>query len=364
MKTWQQLKKYPKLWRKHFIREEIIKTIRQFFYKRNFHEVETPTLLPALIPESYLDVFSTDLLLKDGLSKRLFLATSPESSIKKLLVAGIGNCFTLCKSFRNSETSPYHNSEFTMLEWYRVQTDYQQIMRDCEELLVSIYRKVKMLTVNGKPKSEENHKDRLEYQGQFIDLTIPWIRMTVSSALNKYSAVDLKQLCEIKNNQVVYPRGKIAAIAKSKGYEIKLTDSWEEIFHQIFFNEIEPELRKFSRPVILYDYPKPLSALAKLNKRNPLVAERFEFYIAGLELGDCYSELTDYQEQSRRSDEELKKIKKSDKSGIIPDEDFIEAIKSGLPVCSGIAVGVDRLVMLFTNSKTIQEVLFFPQSEF
>ncbi|MEK7587555.1 MAG: amino acid--tRNA ligase-related protein, partial [Patescibacteria group bacterium] len=134
MKTWQKLRQHPELWERYFIREKVLTAIRRFFLDRKFHEVETPYLTGSLPPESYLDIFETTLLSRDRKSTRAFLPTSPEPFIKKLLVAGIGNCFALPKSFRNTEDkSRTHNPEFTILEWYRVHADYMDIMADCEE---------------------------------------------------------------------------------------------------------------------------------------------------------------------------------------------------------------------------------------
>lgn len=346
MQTWQKLKKNPKLWRKFFIREKIIQSIREFFLREKFHEVETPLLLPAVVPESYLEVFETHLLDRQRKKKRMFLATSPEASLKKILVAGIGNCFEITKSFRNTETgSTLHNPEFTILEWYRVGANYKDVMRDCQHLIGFILKSLKL------PKL-------LIYQGKSVDLSSPWERISVPQALKKYADIDFDNITE--KSSKMFPSEKIALIAKEKGYHVEKNNSWEEIFNQIFLNEVEPHLGTHGKPTIIYDYPRPMAALAKIKSSNPRLAERFEFYIAGLELGDCYSELTDYKEQKKRFEEEQKIRQIKGKTSVYPDVDFLEALKAGLPKCSGIAVGIDRLIMLFTDSTSIDEVLLFP----
>lgn len=323
-------------WKNFFIREKVIKAIRSFFYQNNFHEVETPLLVSSVIPESYLDVFETYLKDRKGNKKKMYLTTSPESSIKKLLVSGIGNCFEITKSFRNCETgSLLHNPEFTILEWYRVGATYKDIMKDCEDLFVFICKNIL------------NNDLVITYQGKKIDLTPPWEKISVEEAFIKYAKTPYETINNFK---------KISKVAKELGYSINKNDTWETLFHQIYLNEVEPHLG-VNKPTIIYDYPRPLGALSKIKEDDPRFCERFEFYIGGLELGDCYTELTDFVEQKKRFAIELTK------TSVSPDEDFLEALKIGLPDCSGIAVGVDRLVMLFTNAKTIQETLLFPISE-
>lgn len=354
MKTWQKLKRDHSLWQKYLLRMKIIWAIRSFFHLKYFYEMETPLLTPAIIPESYLDVFSTNLLDRKGNKHKMFLTTSPEASLKKLLVAGVGNCFEITKSFRNKETgSLLHNPEFTILEWYRVEATYLDIMKDCEDLLIYIYKSI----------NPSENQYRLKYQDKRIDLSPPWERISVAQAFKKYANISFTDIIEINRDNILFPTDKIAEIAKKKGYNINNNNTWEEIFHQIFLNEVEPFLG-MHKPTIIYDYPKPLAALAEEKKEDPRFAERFEFYIAGLELGDCYTELTDPQEQRRRFLSELNNIKLLNKTAVVADRDFLKALEEGMPKCSGIAVGIDRLVMLFANAKTIQETLLFPTNEF
>jgi len=349
MSTWRLLRNHPELWPRYFVREKVLTAIRRFFLDRKFHEVETPYLTGSLPPESYLEIFETTLLNRKREGRRAFLPTSPEPFLKKLLVAGIGNCFALPKSFRNTEDmSSTHNPEFTILEWYRVNADYTDIMDDCEELLTFVNAYLQR-TSNGKITAKPTE---LIYQGKRISLAPPWERLTMCEAFKTYADIDFPKALTLK---------QLAPIAKKKGYRVG-DDVWEKLFHQIFFNEIEPHLGK-GRPTIVYDYPAELAALSRKKKSDPRFAERFEFYIEGLELGDAYSELTDAAEQLARfrgEDAERKRL------GKIPhpiDLDFVEALRVGMPPAGGIAVGVDRLVMLYADVTDIADTLFFPAGD-
>jgi len=337
MKTWKRLHDNPVLWERYFIREKVIRAVRSFFEKEKFHEIETPLLIAHPPAESYLDVFKTTLLDRKRRKTAAYLSTSPEVPLKKLMVAGLGDCYALTKSFRNMETqSNLHNPEFTILEWYRIGADYFDIMKDCEKLLRVIAG-----------------ADTLTYQGHPIRLKAPWERITVADSFKKYAGVDFDVFLDKKQARV---------IATKKGYKIEPQTTWEELYNQIFLNEIEPHLGQ-GRPTIVYEFPAAVAALAKKKASDPRFAERFEFYIAGLELGDAYSELTDPVEQEARFKNELREIKRLGKTSYDYDHDFIDALKAGLPTCSGIAVGVDRLVMLLTDTTDIADTLFFPASE-
>lgn len=342
MKTWQKLENHPELWERYFIREKVIKAIRQFLDTKGFHEIETPILISHPPAESYLDVFETTLLDRQRAPTKAYLSTSPEVPLKKLMAAGLGNCYSLTKSYRNMETQGnLHNPEFTILEFYRVGSTYRDIMKDIEELMVFIVRTLMYDSL------------MLTYQGRSIDLTPPWERLSVAQAFEKYAHINFEEFLDNK---------KARRIAQEKGYSAEDTTTWEQIYNQIFLNEIEQHLGQ-GRPTLLYDFPASIAALSKKKKSDPRFAERFEFYIAGLELGDCYSELTDWKEQEERFKRELGEIKRLGKTSYEYDHDFIEALKVGLPECSGIAVGVDRLIMLFADVTDIADTLFFPAGE-
>lgn len=344
MKTWQKLRITPALWERYFVRETVLRTIRAFFEDQHFHEVEAPILLAHPAAESYLDVFETTLLDRNRRPTKAYLSTSPEVAIKKLLVAGIGNCFSIQKSFRNTETgSLLHNPEFTILEWYRTSVDYREIMKDCEELLGAINKSV-----------NKTNAPTLVYQGKKVDLRAPWERLSVAQAFAKWAHVSFDDFLDPKAAR---------RIAEGKGYRVEPNTTWEELYNQIFLNEVEPHLGR-GRPTILYEFPGSMAALARTKPGDPRFAERFEFYIEGLELGDCYSELTDAKEQEKRFNLELIELKRLGKTTYDYDHDFIDALKAGMPAASGIAVGVDRLCMLFANVADIAETMFFPGHEF
>lgn len=322
MKTWQRAKNNPPLLERYFVREKVVDTIRSFFKNDGFHEVSTPILVPVPSTEPNLEVFKSELRTAKGVKREVYLIMSPEFSIKKLLAGGIGNCFEITKCFRNEEeVSNLHNPEFTMLEWYRVGASYFDVMEDFENLFIEIVRKVN-------PKVDLK---KWEYQGKTFDLTPPWPRIRIAEAFEKYAGKDA----------------------------LKVND---EDFYKIYFNEIEPELLKMEKPYFIYDYPISQASLSKPSK-DPRFAERFEVFLGGVELGNCFSELTDWKVQRKRFEKEKNERKKMGKTEYPIDEDLIDALRSGLPTVSGIAVGVDRLVMLATDATSIEETLFFPGKE-
>jgi lysyl-tRNA synthetase class 2 len=316
MKTWQRIKNNPKLLDQYLVREKVIDTIRSFFKNQGFHEVFTSIVVPIPSIEPNLEVFKTELRTSKGLKRDGYLIMSPEFSIKKLLAAGIGNCFEITKCFRNEEeVSRLHSPEFTMLEWYRVNANYFDVMNDFEDLFLKIVG-----------------KDKLKYQGEIYDLAKPWPRITFAEAFKKYA-------------------------------EENIEDVKDEDFYKTFFNKVEPEILKSKKPVFLHDYPISQAALARPKREDPRYAERFEVFIAGVELGNCFSELTDPKLQHKRFESDLAERKKLGKTDFPIDEDFIDALKSGMPESSGIAVGVDRLIMLIADTPTVSDTIFFPDNE-
>jgi lysyl-tRNA synthetase class 2 len=315
MKTWQRIKNNPKLIEKYLVREKVMDTIRSFFKDQGFHEVFTPTLVPIPSIEPNLEVFQTKLTTSKGIKRDGYLIMSPEFSIKKLLASGMGNCFEITKCFRNEEeVSKLHNPEFTMLEWYRVLADYTDVMKDFEQLFIKIIGKEKM-----------------EYQGEIYDISLPWPRISVKEAFEKFAGVDISKVSD-------------------------------DDFYKIFFNEIEPKLAISHKPFFIYDYPISQASLSKPAK-DPHFAERFEVFLAGVELGNCFSELTDPVEQKKRFEKDKAHRLAQGKTDYPIDSDLIGALNSGLPKVSGIAVGVDRLVMLAADVPSISETLFFPGEE-
>ncbi len=329
------------------MREKVIDSIRAYFKGKGFHEAEVPLLLPAPSTEPFLEVFQTELKDDQGNKWQGFLPSSPEFALKKLLSAGSGSVFTITKSFRNGEgRSSRHNPEFTILEWYRTPGDYMDVARDFEGLMRHILQSVY-------PAGPGPAGLGLTYQGKEYDLSSPWEKITVAEAFEKYAGIDTETMLD---------ETKLKAAGKRKGYQVTKATTWEEIWNQIMANEIEPMLGK-KGPTILYDYPIAQAALARPAK-DPRFAERFEVFMAGLELGNCFSELTDWKEQERRCLEDLAARKALGRTEFPMDTDFIEALKMGMPPATGgIAVGVDRLVGLFADTPDIADTLFFPVAE-
>lgn len=345
MKTWQKIKANPPLLDKYLIRERVIDIIRSFFKTRGFHEAQTPVLVPVPSVEANLEVFETQLVTAKNHHRRAFLIMSPEYALKKLLVAGIGKVFEITRCFRNEEeVSGQHNTEFTMLEWYRPEADYTAIMMDIEALFTEIIRTIR----------PDADLSKWVYQNQTYDLSLPWPRFTVAQVFEKYAGITEETLL---TNELLLAEGK------KRGYAINDNTTWEQVFYQIFFNEIEPEIKSSGKPMIIYDYPLSQAALARKKAKDPRFAERFELFLAGLELGNCFSELTDPKEQRERMIKDLAERKQLGKTQYGIDEDLIEALKAGLPPTAGIAVGVDRLIMLAADVSRISDTLFFPAQE-
>jgi len=345
--TWQRLREGEAASAPYLARGRVIKAIRSFFDAQGFEEVETPLLVASPGTEPYLEVFETRLIEARGAAYRAFLTTSPEYAMKKLLVAGVPKLYQICKSFRNGEeVSRGHNPEFTILEWYRAYADYTDIMADCEGLLRHIWHALH-------PDVPPDTPAVLTWRGQTISLDQPWERLTVCEAFARYAALDLN---------AIDTGTTMRAALDAKGYTVGPETTWEQGYHQIFLNEIEPHLGGRT-PTILYDYPASMAALARRKADDPRYAERFEFYAFGVELGNAFSELTDAYEQETRLRAEQAERAALGKTPFAYDTDFIAALRAGMPPAGGIAVGVDRLVMLFACVDAIQDTLWFPASE-
>lgn len=319
---------------------KVIKSIETYLDTNNFLKLDLPVMLPSLIPESYLEVFETEYRYMDTRQK-LYLTPSPELLIKRLLVDGIGDCYYLGKSYRNSEpASSKHLGEFAMLELYKVGADYM----DISEVVLGLLQNIKYQVSQSKEDLD------IIYQGIKVNLA-RWEKMTVAEAFQKYAGITEAEL---------FDHEMFCEAAKRKRYAINdpVTNhqfSYEDLWSQIYSNEVEPHLGKNGYPTLLYDYPVEFAALSKPNPDGK-TAQRFEFYIAGIELGNCYSELTEWPLQEERLRKEQQERAKSGKISHPTDWGFIESLKKGLPECSGIAIGVDRLAMIFANVDSIEKL--------
>ena len=285
----------------------IYEFIRAFFQERGFLEIETPIRAPAIAPEPFIVPFQ---------SEDWFLAASPELHMKRLLAAGYDRLFQFSHCFRKGERGRWHNPEFIMLEWYRKGADYLGIIEDTEQLIASIALKLGL-------------KNTIQYQGQKIDISPPWPRTTVREAY-----------------------------LKSAGWD-PVTENDPERFDMDFVSKVLPSFTPHC-PTVLIDYPASQASLACLKPDNPLVAERAEVFIGGLELANAYSELTDAREQASRFREAIEQIRRERAQEMPLPDKFLEAI-ARLPECGGIALGIDRLVMLFCDADTIDDVMAFTE---
>jgi elongation factor P--(R)-beta-lysine ligase len=287
-----------------YARAKLTQSIRLFFINHGFLEVETPLRIPSPAPEENIEALT---------SGNWFLQTSPELCMKRLLAAGYPRIFQISKCFRAAERGDKHLPEFTMLEWYAAKFDYHQLMDQCQALVWAVAADMELAEI-----IRQNKK---------INLEPPWERITVADAFLKYAPVSLEE-----------------TLAR-------------DIFDEILVEHIEPQLGK-SKPTFIYDYPAKLAALARLNKNNPAVSERFELYIGGLELANGFSELTDAREQRERFEEALKIRAAKNRARYDMPEKFLQSLETLQP-CAGIALGIDRLVMIMTGATDIDDVVTF-----
>jgi len=290
------------------IRSRALQAVRNFFISRGFIEVETPIRIPTPALETHIDA---------PRSETAWLRTSPELQMKRLLTEGLDAIFQIGPCFRRAECGARHNPEFTMLEWYRLNTDYLDILQETRELLNFTF-------------DEITGSSEFIYQGQKISISQPWEIISVNDAFLKHA-----------------------------GWS-PVTDWDENRFEMDLINKVEPALPP-DRPCVLIDYPASAAALACIKHDNPLLAERWELYIGGLELANTYTELCDPALQRARFEACAAERKTLGKEVYPLDEPFLQALEKGLPPCSGIALGIDRLIMLLCNAVAIQNIRIFAQ---
>lgn len=332
-------------------RSKILASIRGFFYQQNFVETDTPCLVKLPGMEPYLDVFKTkfeaNFDAQNKMSEEMYLITSPEYAMKKLLVGGLEKIFQITKSFRNKETfSDRHNPEFAILEWYRAYASYREIMDDTENLVKCLWRQHGKKTVNGDIL-------KMNYKNQEIDVMAKWERLTVLEVFQKWAGITEEEFFNLE---------KLRAAVLKKGYQVDRNTSFDDLFYLIFLNEIEPKLGT-QVPLILHEYPVSMAALSQRCERDERLAERFEVYIGGLELCNAFTELNDPAEQERRFKAEREERIKLGKDVYDVDKTFIEALKFGMPPAGGNALGIDRLIMLILGVEDIRDIIYFPQRD-
>jgi len=313
-------------------RTNIIKAIRRFFDSKGFMEVETPMMQP--VPGgATARPFITH---HNALDMDLYLRIAPELFLKRLIVGGFDKVYEINRNFRNEGISIKHNPEFTMVEFYAAYKDYGYLMDFTEELITTVAK-------------EALGTLKITYQGDEIDLTPPWPRYSIEEAIVKYTGVEPGILKD-------YDR----AVAYCKERDVALEDgmSLAKVVNEIFEKTTEFLL---INPTFITDYPVELSPLSRRNDENPEIVDRFELFIAGRETANAFSELNDPQDQKDRFREQVAEREKGDVEAQFMDEDYVRALEYGMPPTAGEGIGIDRLVMLFTDSASIRDVILFPQ---
>lgn len=312
-------------------RSKIIKEVRDFFASREFIEVETP-MMHSLVGGAAAKPFITH---HNALNMELYLRIAPELYLKRLVVGGIERVFELNRNFRNEGTDTKHNPEFTMIEWYMAYADYNILMDMIEELVTSISMKI-------------NGKEVIPFGDMEIDLSRPWARLTMNEAIEKYGNISKEEID-------TYEKAKSVA----ERLNIKVESSWGhgKIVSEIFEAVAESKL---INPTFIIDYPKEISPLSKSKEDNPDLTDRFELFVAGMELSNGFNELNDPIDQKERFQKQVDSRNAGDEEACMMDEDYIRALEYGLPPTAGAGMGIDRLVMLLTNQQSIRDVLLFP----
>ncbi|MEW5692864.1 MAG: lysine--tRNA ligase [Candidatus Hydrogenedentota bacterium] len=314
------------------IRTAVINSIREFLNQKSFIEVDTPVMQPlygGALAKPFITYHNT-------LDMQLYLRIAPELYLKRLIIAGIDKVYELNKCFRNEGISTQHNPEFTILEIYQAYADYNDMMELCEELIKSLVTKF----IDGV----------FKYQDNLINIDKRFNRVKFYDIIEQYSNLNLRKIKD---------RESLIEILKRDG-RIK-EDNIKGSFHQIINNVFETFVEPFLiNPTFVIDYPAALSPLAKRHRDNPELVERFELFIAAREIANAYSELNDPLEQKQRFLQQERERKSGDEQAMVIDEEYIEAMEYGMPPTGGLGIGIDRLVMLLTNTQSIRDVILFP----
>lgn len=312
-------------------RSSIIRLIREFMESRDFLEVETPMMQPRA-GGAAARPFKTH---HNALDMDLYLRIAPELYLKRLITGGLERVFEINRNFRNEGISAFHNPEFTMMEFYQAYATYEDLMQMTEEMFVFIAERLFGCPV-------------LTYQGQDINLAAPWQRITVKDAVIQHAGVP---------QEILEDAGKAVVYAKSVGLEAEEGDPLGKTMMILFEGLVE---RKLVQPTFVTQYPVEVSPLARRNPADPLFTDRFELYIAGKEIANAFSELNDPIDQRDRFLMQLKEREAGDEEAHEMDEDYIGVLEYAMPPTAGEGIGIDRLVMLMTDSSSIRDVILFP----
>jgi lysyl-tRNA synthetase class 2 len=313
------------------LRNRIIQSIRNFFIHKDFLEVETPMMQP--IPGgATARPFKT---FHNALGMDLYLRVAPELYLKRLVIGGLERVFEINRNFRNEGISIQHNPEFTMLEFYMAHATYEDLMALTEALFDHLLKEI-------------FDTNSIEYQKNSIDFTPPWPRLTLFDALRDLAGIQEEVLTDID---------AATKFARAKDITLSRTDSLGKILTKIFDQMVEPRL---VQPTFIIGYPIEISPLSRRNDKNPEIADRFELFIGGKEIANAFTELNDPDDQRERFLEQVSLRESGDHEAQFMDEDFLTALEYGLPPTAGEGIGIDRVVMLLTDSPSIRDVIFFP----
>ncbi len=321
----------PEVRKTFFTRSKILTEIRRFLDGRGFLEVETP-ILNTIPGGATARPFITH---HNTLDLDLYLRIAPELYLKRLIVGGMEKVYEMGRMFRNEGMSIKHNPEFTMMEVYEAYTDYNGMMELTESLISTVANKVLGTT-------------KITYQGQEIDLTPPWDRLTMREAVLKYAGVDFDKIDSDEEAR---------KLARDRNINVDDNLTKGEVM-SVMFEEMAEE--NLIQPTFILDYPVEISPLTKRKPDNPELTERFELFITGREMANAYSELNDPIDQKQRFLEQVKKREAGDEEANMMDDDFVNALEYGMPPTGGLGIGIDRLVMLLTDSYSIRDILLFP----
>ena len=324
-------------------RNRIVAALRRFFDDEGFVEVESGILQVSPGNETHLHAFATELIGNDGAKMPLYLHTSPEFACKKLLAAGEPKIFDFARVFRNRERSALHHPDFTLLEWYRADESYERLMADCTAVLGIA--------------AEAAGVEAFRFRGRRADPFAEPERLTVADGCMRFAGIDLMATMPDGPDESPQPN-RLANEARRLGIRLAEDDTWSDIFSRILAERIEPNLG-LRRATILYDYPASEAALARRKPSDPRLSERFELYVCGVELANAFGELTDPDEQRRRFEADMHEKMRIYGERYPIDQDFLQAL-AAMPPASGIALGLDRLVMLATGAERIEQVIWTP----
>ena len=319
-------------------RADMVKAVREFFDRNGYVEVETPALQVSPGMEPHLSPFETSLGEPHGDRRAMYLHTSPEFAMKKLLAAGMQRIFQLARVFRDGERSAKHHPEFTMLEWYRAGADWRSLAEETADFVRAVCGPV------------------ARHGGHACNVAAPWEYVSVAEAMERGTGIDLLATAPDPLNP---DADALRFVADAIGVRTDDSDSWDDIFFRIFLERIEPGLGA-EVPTVLHSYPASMAALARLSPDDPRVSDRFEVFVCGLELANGYGELTDVAEQRARFAAMTEQRVAAGRDPVPVDGEFLAALESGIPDCAGIALGFDRLVMLTTGAENIEDVLWAP----